>query len=244
VVENKRIFRQKIKIDIMKRLFLISTLFCMLANVSVAQNIVGYWKGTLNLGPTELELCFDIKEENGMISATLDVPAQGAYDIPVTSISFEMMKLTMEIAPLNAAYEGTFVLNNIVGEFTQMGMSLPLTLIKGEKAAKPKRPQEPKEPFPYKSEEVFFKNTREDFTLAGTMTIPEGVALFNLINHLHEQCSVIITTNKSPSQWAETLDDEVLATAILDRLLYRCEVIKFEGNGYRMDNRKSFLQKE
>ena len=72
----------------------------------------------------------------------------------------------------------------------------------------------------------------------------EAVALFNLINHLHEQCSIIITTNKSPSQWAETLDDEVLATAILDRLLYRCEVIRFEGNGYRMDNRKTFLEKE
>lgn len=72
----------------------------------------------------------------------------------------------------------------------------------------------------------------------------EAVALFNLINHLHEQCSIIITTNKSPSQWAETLDDEVLATAILDRLLFRCEVIKFEGNGYRMENRKTFLEKE
>lgn len=72
----------------------------------------------------------------------------------------------------------------------------------------------------------------------------EAVSLFNLINHLHENCSVIITTNKSPAQWAETLDDEVLATAILDRLLYRCEVIKFEGNGYRMENRESFLEKE
>ncbi|MCK9482189.1 MAG: IS21-like element helper ATPase IstB [Bacteroidia bacterium] len=72
----------------------------------------------------------------------------------------------------------------------------------------------------------------------------EAVSLFNLINHLHEHCSVIITTNKSPAQWAETLDDEVLATAMLDRLLYRCEVVKFEGNGYRMENRQSFLEKE
>lgn len=69
----------------------------------------------------------------------------------------------------------------------------------------------------------------------------EAVALFNLINHLHEQCSIIITTNKSPRQWAETLDDEVLATAILDRILYRCEVIKLEGSGYRMDHRQNFL---
>jgi DNA replication protein DnaC len=69
----------------------------------------------------------------------------------------------------------------------------------------------------------------------------EAVAFFNLINHLHEQTSVIITTNKSPKQWAETLDDEVLATALLDRLLYRCEVVKLEGKSYRMENRKTIF---
>lgn len=72
----------------------------------------------------------------------------------------------------------------------------------------------------------------------------EAVALFNLINHLHEQCSLIITTNKSPKQWAETLDDEVLATALLDRILYHCEVIKLDGNSYRMENRKSIFETE
>jgi len=71
----------------------------------------------------------------------------------------------------------------------------------------------------------------------------EAVGLFDLINHLHEQCSLVITTNKSPMQWAQTLDDEVLATAILDRILFHCEVVKFEGSGYRMDHRKTFLDK-
>lgn len=70
----------------------------------------------------------------------------------------------------------------------------------------------------------------------------EAVALFNLINHLHEQCSLIITTNKSPKQWAETLEDEVLATALLDRILYHCEVIKLDGNSYRMENRKNIFE--
>jgi DNA replication protein DnaC len=69
----------------------------------------------------------------------------------------------------------------------------------------------------------------------------EAVAFFNLINHLHEQCSIIITTNKSPKQWAETLEDEVLATALLDRILYHCEVIKLDGNSYRMENRKNIF---
>ncbi len=70
----------------------------------------------------------------------------------------------------------------------------------------------------------------------------EAVAFFNLINHLHEQCSLIITTNKSPKQWAETLEDEVLATALLDRILYHCEVVKLDGNSYRMENRKNIFE--
>lgn len=70
----------------------------------------------------------------------------------------------------------------------------------------------------------------------------EAVAFFNLINHLHEQTSVIITTNKSPKQWAETLDDEILATALLDRLLYRCEVVKLDGKSFRMENRKTIFK--
>ena len=72
----------------------------------------------------------------------------------------------------------------------------------------------------------------------------EAVAFFNLINVLHEKCSVIITTNKSPKQWAETLEDEVLASALLDRLLYRCEIIKLEGNSYRLENRKTIFKNE
>lgn len=72
----------------------------------------------------------------------------------------------------------------------------------------------------------------------------EAVALFNLINHLHEQCSLIITTNKSPKQWAESMEDEVLATALLDRILYRCEVVKLEGLSYRMENRKNIFTPE
>ncbi|ALO15525.1 transposase/IS protein [Salinivirga cyanobacteriivorans] len=72
----------------------------------------------------------------------------------------------------------------------------------------------------------------------------EAVAFFNLINQLHEQCSIIITTNKSPKQWAETLDDEVLTSALLDRILYRCEVIKLSGSSYRMENRQTIFKEE
>jgi DNA replication protein DnaC len=70
----------------------------------------------------------------------------------------------------------------------------------------------------------------------------DAVAFFNLINDLHERVSLIITTNKSPKQWADVLQDSVLTTAILDRILYRCEVIKLEATeSYRMKNRKTIF---
>lgn len=72
----------------------------------------------------------------------------------------------------------------------------------------------------------------------------EAVAFFNLINTLHEKTSIIITTNKAPTEWVEILQDEVLATALLDRLLYRCDVVKLTGTSYRMENRSGFLEKQ
>lgn len=73
------------------------------------------------------------------------------------------------------------------------------------------------------------------------VTQQDAVAFFNLINELHDKIPVIITTNKSPKEWADVLNDKVLTTALLDRLLHRCEVIKLSGNSYRMKNRKTIF---
>ena len=71
----------------------------------------------------------------------------------------------------------------------------------------------------------------------------QAVALFNFINHLHEKASLIVTTNKSPEEWVNLLDDEVVATALLDRILYHCEVIRLSGKSYRLKNRKTIFEK-
>lgn len=68
-----------------------------------------------------------------------------------------------------------------------------------------------------------------------------AVNLFNFINTMFEKTSFIITTNKAPGEWADMLEDKVLVTAILDRLLYRCEVINLSGKSYRMKNRKKIF---
>lgn len=70
----------------------------------------------------------------------------------------------------------------------------------------------------------------------------DATAFFNLVNELHDKASLIITTNKSPKEWTTVLKDSVLATALLDRLLYHCEVIKLTGKSYRMENRKTIFE--
>ncbi len=70
----------------------------------------------------------------------------------------------------------------------------------------------------------------------------EGNLFFQLVSELQEQTSIIITTNKGFEEWTEFLGDPALATAILDRLSFRCDRIKISGKSYRLENRKSFLK--
>jgi len=70
----------------------------------------------------------------------------------------------------------------------------------------------------------------------------DNVGFFNLINALHEKTSIIITTNKATTEWGQTIDDRVITTVLLDRLLYKCEVIKLSGTSYRFENRKTIFE--
>lgn len=69
----------------------------------------------------------------------------------------------------------------------------------------------------------------------------EGNLFFQLISELQEQTSIIITTNKGFEEWTEFLNDPALASAILDRLSFRCDRIRISGKSYRLENRRSFL---
>ena len=140
--------------------------------------IEGYWSGKLNLGPTELELGFDIKAVENGFSSTLDVPAQGANDLPVDETTFHDNRLEMTMSAMGASYSGELKGNSIEGAFTQRGMTFPLNLEKSEKEAQQVRPQDPHPPFDYRIEEVTFSNEKEGNTLTGTLTIPAGEGPF------------------------------------------------------------------
>jgi len=61
-------------------------------------------------------------------------------------------------------------------------------------------------------------------------------SLFDLITARYERGSIILTSNLSFNDWGTLLGDDVLATAMLDRLLHHAEVISINGRSYRMRN--------
>lgn len=61
--------------------------------------------------------------------------------------------------------------------------------------------------------------------------------LFQTISKRYENGSTILTSNKSFGEWGQIFSDDVLATAILDRLLHHCEVISINGSSYRLKDR-------
>jgi len=69
----------------------------------------------------------------------------------------------------------------------------------------------------------------------------EANLFFSLISELYENASVIITSNKGFDGWAELLGDQILATALLDRLTHRCQILNFADESYRFANRKNIF---
>ena len=63
----------------------------------------------------------------------------------------------------------------------------------------------------------------------------EASLLFRLVSYRYGRGSILITTNKGIKDWPEMLaGDEILATAILDRLLHKSNVLNIKGRSYRL----------
>ena len=147
----------------MKRILAVVILLFSVAAVANAQG--GTWTGILDVQGTTHTLVFHLDGEE----PNMDLPAQAVLGIPVQTEINGMGMLVIRIPSLGAFYEGLQLPNRIVGTFTQMGTTLPLTLTLEEKL---KRPQTPQGPFPYATEEVTFDNG--DAHLEGTLVLPEG----------------------------------------------------------------------
>ena len=76
------------------------------------------------------------------------------------------------------------------------------------------------------------------------MSREEASLFFRLISHRYLRGATIITTNKSIKNWPEIMaDDEVMTTAILDRLLHKSHVLNVKGRSYRLKDLEELLAK-
>ncbi len=145
------------------------------------EEIEGIWQGTLKFSGIELRVIFTIsRSPDNTLTATYDVPEQNVTGVLVDEIAFDNRNVRLEIIPIEGVFKGKLSEDGVKidGSWTQSGMTLPLMLECTHSRPVIKRPQEPKEPFPYKSEEVVFKNIDAGITLAGTLTFPPSKGKF------------------------------------------------------------------
>jgi pimeloyl-ACP methyl ester carboxylesterase len=146
---------------------------------SSAQDFAGYWVGKLDAMGQTLKINLDIAkaDDTGGYVVRMDVPDQGVKGFRADSASVSGLSLKVRFVQLGIEYEGMMALNSIIGKYRQNGMELPLTFARGERE-KAVRPQTPQPPFPYKAEEVEFRNQKAGIVLHGTLTEPDGLGPF------------------------------------------------------------------
>jgi DNA replication protein DnaC len=67
---------------------------------------------------------------------------------------------------------------------------------------------------------------------------PEAANLFfQLVSSRYERASLIVTSNKPFGRWGEVFGDDVVAAAMIDRLVHHAEVISLRGDSYRLKDR-------
>ena len=69
-----------------------------------------------------------------------------------------------------------------------------------------------------------------------------AVLFFQLMNRRYEHASTVLTSNKGFEEWGTVLGDEVIAAALIDRVLHHCHLVNIRGNSYRMREHTALRQ--
>lgn len=190
--------------------------------VAIAQvtPVVGDWYGTLAIpSGQKLPLVFHIKPDG---AAAVDSPNQMARGMPAT-VTLKDGKVTLALSAIPAGFEGTVAADgqSLQGQWMQGGGALPLTM--SRTAPVVNRPQTPKPPFPYRAEEVSYRNPASGLKLAGTLTLPEGAGPFP---------AVVLITGSGTQDRDETIFDHKPFLVLADALTRRgVAVLRVDDRG-------------
>jgi uncharacterized protein len=135
----------------------------------------GLWVGILETQGQKVRLILHVTQDSaGALSAKLDVPDQGASDLPIDSISLQGQTFSFAAKNLGLSYEGALTSDGseIAGQLKQGPGTFPVTFKKTDKLPSLNRPQDPQKPYPYLEEEVSYENKADAVKLTGTLTLP------------------------------------------------------------------------
>lgn len=164
--------------NLIQYLTIVMTIFTLSSLTGFGQNtagVEGNWLGTLEFNGVKLRLVLKVtKTADGRLAATLDSLDQGARDLPIDEISQKDAAVSFSAAKLGLSYQGTLneKADEMSGTFKQGAGAVPLVFRRTAEIPTISRPQEPQKPYPYKEEEVSYKNPADNVTLAGTLTLP------------------------------------------------------------------------
>jgi pimeloyl-ACP methyl ester carboxylesterase len=169
----------------MKTIIITIFLIMLAITSALSQDLSGVWHGnTKTPDGKEILFVFLFEKNQEIYNTTMAVPTFDVSGIKPKSTSLNEGKLTIDGSELGMKYEGVWneTTNQIEGTYTEGGVKLVLTLIKGNpKMATLKRPQKPTKPYPYYEEEVVFENSESNIILAGTFTRPKQKGKFPVV---------------------------------------------------------------
>ena len=61
-----------------------------------------------------------------------------------------------------------------------------------------------------------------------------AMLFFQLMSRRYEHASTVLTSNKPFDEWGDIFGDEMMAAALIDRLVHHCHIVNIRGNSYRM----------
>jgi alpha-beta hydrolase superfamily lysophospholipase len=132
----------------------------------------GQWEGAIDIGGTQLDIIVKFDSSTGALMATIDIPQQGAIDLPLDQVALDGDAVHFAIGSVGAVFDGTLDGDAIRGDFAQAGATGTFELARaGDLAAATATPD-----LPYTVEEITW--ALDDTTVSATLTLPEGEGPF------------------------------------------------------------------
>jgi alpha-beta hydrolase superfamily lysophospholipase len=183
------------------------------------QDVAGRWEGAIAIAGQELGIIVNFRADGDTLTATIDIPQQGAADLPLGGIALAGDTIRFAIEGVGATFDGTVSGDTISGDFSQSGQTGTFSLTRAGEVLAPT----PAPALPYRVEELTW--ALDDTTMTATLTLPEGDGPFPAVLFVagsgptdrNWTSPLLPGTNGSAALLADALTREGYATLRFDK---------------------------